>query len=176
MRVHPASVLAPVNNTPAQGQGQVTAFVQKFKFGSPGTVSIPHTSSARHMPRSSKIDIKILYSATVREILSFFIPPNLSPSFRYFFAPSLLEAQAGQIPMPLESNRRSSFGINCVQCSNELIAPERSEYRNERQVHHVWHCPKCCACFGSLLVFPAGSKSMRDIKTGDVIFPSLLVA
>jgi hypothetical protein len=35
MRVHPASVLAPVNNTPAQGRGQVTAFVQKFKFGSP---------------------------------------------------------------------------------------------------------------------------------------------
>ncbi len=35
MRVHPASVLAPVNNTPAQGRGQVTAFVQKFKFGNP---------------------------------------------------------------------------------------------------------------------------------------------
>jgi len=35
MRVHLASVLKPVNNTPAQGRGQVTAFVQKFKFGSP---------------------------------------------------------------------------------------------------------------------------------------------
>ena len=70
-------------------------------------------------------------------------------------------------------HRLSNFGINCVQCSNKLIAPERSEYRNERQVHHVWHCPKCSACFGSLFVFPANSKSMRDIKTGDVIFPSL---
>ena len=25
------------------------------------------------------------------------------------------------------SNPRSSFGMKCVQCSNELIAPERSE-------------------------------------------------
>ena len=32
------------------------------------------------------------------------------------------------------SNRRSKFGMTCVQCSNELIAPEWSEYRNERQV------------------------------------------
>ena len=71
------------------------------------------------------------------------------------------------------SKRRSKFGMTCVQCSNELIAPERSEYRNERQVHHVWHCPKCSACFGSLVVFPADTKSMRDIKTGKVIFPSL---
>jgi hypothetical protein len=66
-------VLAPVNNAAARGRGQVTAFVQKFKFGSSGTVSIPHTSSvACHMPRSSKSDIKILYSATVREILFFY--------------------------------------------------------------------------------------------------------
>jgi hypothetical protein len=74
------------------------------------------------------------------------------------------------------SNRRSKFGMSCVQCSNELIAPERSEYRNERQVHHVWHCPKCNACFGSLVAFPADTKSMRDIKTGKVIFPSLFPA
>ena len=41
------------------------------------------------------------------------------------------------------SNRRSKFGMTCVQCSNELIAPEWSEYRNERQIHHVWRCWKC---------------------------------
>ena len=70
-------------------------------------------------------------------------------------------------------NPRSKFGMTCVQCSNELIAPEWSEYRNERQVHHVWHCTKCSACFGSLAVFPADTKSMRDIKTGKLIFPSL---
>ena len=32
------------------------------------------------------------------------------------------------------SNPRSKFGMTCVQCSDELIAPEWSKYRNERQV------------------------------------------
>jgi hypothetical protein len=27
----------------------------------------------------------------------------------------------------IASKRRSSFGTNCVQCDNELIAPERSD-------------------------------------------------
>jgi hypothetical protein len=71
---------------------------------------------------------------------TFFIPRNLLSSFRYFFAPSLLEAKAGQIPMPIVPNRRSNFGMSCAHCDNELIAPEWSEFRNERQVHHVWRC------------------------------------
>jgi hypothetical protein len=78
------------------------------------------------------------------------------------------------------SNRRSKFGMTCVQCGDELIAPESSEYRNKRQIRHVWHCPTCSACFESLVVFPADTVSMKDIKTGDIIcpslFPSLLVA
>ena len=40
----------------------------------------------------------------------------------------------------IRSHRRSSFGTDCVQCGSELIAPEWTEYRNERQVHHVWRC------------------------------------
>ena len=43
--------------------------------------------------------------------------------------------------------RRSSFGMHCAQCGNELIAPEWSEYRDEWQVHHVWRCWKCDCCF-----------------------------
>jgi ribosomal protein L37AE/L43A len=73
----------------------------------------------------------------------------------------------------IRSGRHSSFGTSCIQCGNELIAPDTSEYRIERQVHHVWRCPKCNACFGSLVAFPPDTKSMRDIKTGKVIFPSL---
>jgi len=71
------------------------------------------------------------------------------------------------------SNRRSKFGMTCVQCSNELIAPERSEYWSERRLYHIWHCLKCSACFESLVSFPADTKSMNDIRTGDVIYPSL---
>ena len=71
------------------------------------------------------------------------------------------------------SSRRSKFGMTCVQCSSELIAPERSEFRNERQVRHLWHCWECDFCFESLISFPAVTETMRNIKTRDVIFPSL---
>ncbi len=71
------------------------------------------------------------------------------------------------------SNRRSKFGMTCVQCSNELIAPKWSEYRNERQIRHLWHCWKCDFCFESVVSFPAVTESMRDSETEDVIFPSL---
>ena len=61
----------------------------------------------------------------------------------------------------IASKRRSSFGINCVQCDNELIAPERSEYRDERQIRHLWHCSKCDCSFEVIL--PADTKSIEDI-------------
>jgi hypothetical protein len=81
---------------------------------------------------------------------------------------------AGEATMTtILSNRRSKFGITCIQCSNTLIAPERSEYRNERQVRHLWYCWECDFCFESVVSFPAETNSMKDIKTGDVIFPSL---
>jgi hypothetical protein len=43
----------------------------------------------------------------------------------------------------IASKRRSSFGTDCVQCGNRLIAPEGSVYRDERHVLHLWRCPKC---------------------------------
>jgi hypothetical protein len=39
------------------------------------------------------------------------------------------------------SIHRSSFGTDCVQCGNELIAPEWSEHRDERHILHLWRCP-----------------------------------
>ena len=47
----------------------------------------------------------------------------------------------------IASKTRSSFGTERVQCGNELIAPERSEYRDERHVLHLWSCPKCDRSF-----------------------------
>ena len=49
------------------------------------------------------------------------------------------------------SKRRSSFGRDCVQCDNELIAPERSEYRDGRHIRHLWRCGKCDCCFEDIL-------------------------
>jgi hypothetical protein len=70
------------------------------------------------------------------------------------------------------SNRRSTFGLNCVRCGDELVAPERSEYWNKRHIHHLWRCPKCDCCFATIVE----TDSTEDIMTGDDIFPSLLVA
>ena len=61
----------------------------------------------------------------------------------------------------IASKRRSSFGTNCVQCDNELIAPERSEYRDEGQIRHLWHCSRCDCSFE---VIPhANTKSIQHI-------------
>jgi hypothetical protein len=40
----------------------------------------------------------------------------------------------------IASKCRSSFGTDCIQCGTELIAPERSEYWNERHILHHWCC------------------------------------
>ena len=45
------------------------------------------------------------------------------------------------------SKRRSSFGTDCVQCGDELIAPDKSEYRDERHILHLWRCSKCDCSF-----------------------------
>lgn len=71
------------------------------------------------------------------------------------------------------SNRRSTFGMTCVHCDNELIAPKWSQYQNERQIRHIWHCSECDLCFASVISIPAVDKPMRSINTGKVIFPSL---
>jgi hypothetical protein len=66
-------------------------------------------------------------------------------------------------------NRRSTFGISCVGCSEELIAPDKSEYRAGTHIRHVWHCANCSARFESIEQIPV------EAMTADDIFPSLLV-
>jgi hypothetical protein len=48
------------------------------------------------------------------------------------------------------SDRRFTFGITCVWCHEELIAPDVSEYRGDTHVRHLWHCSKCSARFESI--------------------------
>jgi hypothetical protein len=81
----------------------------------------------------------------------------------------------------ISSTRRSSFGMDCVQCDNELIAPESSEYRHERHILHHWGCPKCDCRFE--VISPSDTKSIRDVMrrieavvTRSDVCPSTLVA
>ena len=65
-------------------------------------------------------------------------------------------------------NRRSTFGINCVRCKDELIAPEKSEYRHGTHIRHLWYCSNCESSFEYL-------KFIRvEAMTTDDIFPSKL--
>ena len=63
--------------------------------------------------------------------------------------------------LTIASKRRSSFGIECVQCDSELIAPERSEYFNGSDIRHIWRCGRCDCCFE--VISPADTKSIEDI-------------
>ena len=68
------------------------------------------------------------------------------------------------------ANRRSTFGIACVQCHEELIAPDKSEYRASTHIRHLWDCSNCSARFESIEQIPV------EAMTADDILPSLLVA
>ena len=68
------------------------------------------------------------------------------------------------------SNRRSTFGISCVRCGEELLAPDKSEYRAGTHIRHLWHCPNCSTRFESIEQIPV------ETMTTDDIFPALLVA
>ena len=61
----------------------------------------------------------------------------------------------------VSSKRRSSFGTDCVCCGDELIAPDRSEYRDERHILHLWRCPKCDRSFE--IISPADTKLIEHI-------------
>jgi RNase P subunit RPR2 len=74
--------------------------------------------------------------------------------------------------MMIGSDLRSTFGMTCVQCDNELIAPEWSEYRSKHQSRHLWRCWRCDCCFETIVK----PESMEDNAAGDDVFPSRLVA
>jgi len=72
------------------------------------------------------------------------------------------------------AHRSSSFGMKCVQCGNELIAPERSEYWKQRHVGHLWHCSKCHCSFETAALISADLSD--DGTLMDNVLPPLLVA
>jgi hypothetical protein len=74
------------------------------------------------------------------------------------------------------SNHRSVFGMNCVQCGDLLIAPEWSEYEDERHVLHSWSCTNCGCRFETEASVTASTRSADDAVAIKAFFPSLLVA
>ncbi len=73
-------------------------------------------------------------------------------------------------------NRRSVFGMNCVQCGDLLIAPEWSEYKDERHVLNLWSCTNCGCQFETEAPVAGTGRSANDAVAIKAFFPSLLVA
>ena len=72
------------------------------------------------------------------------------------------------------SNRRSVFGMNCPECGDLLIAPEWSEYEDERHILNLWSCVNCGCHFETEAYLPA-AQTVSDAATIKVFFSSLLV-
>lgn len=66
-------------------------------------------------------------------------------------------------------NRRCNFGLSCVRCGGELVAPEKSVYWDEGKTRHFWRCPTCGYRFRTMVE----TDSSKDIIRDD-IFLSLL--
>jgi hypothetical protein len=78
-----------------------------------------------------------------------------------------------QIAMTVKAARpRLNCGMRYIRCGEELPLPEWPEYRNDREVDHLWHCWKCDYRFQTI----ASIAPINDVKTRDDVFPSLLVA
>jgi hypothetical protein len=46
---------------------------------------------------------------------------------------------------------------NCPQCAGWLLAPDWSEYLNDRCVRHTWSCDDCGYQFETAVMFPAAA-------------------
>jgi hypothetical protein len=57
-----------------------------------------------------------------------------------------------------ESAERTSFvsyGKNCPQCNERLVAPDWSKYLDDRRVMHGWSCDDCRYKFKTVVYFSA---------------------
>ena len=50
--------------------------------------------------------------------------------------------------------KRRMFGIHCVRCDYEIIAPFKTELVDDKLIRHVWDCPNCKVRFEFFPRFP----------------------
>jgi hypothetical protein len=65
------------------------------------------------------------------------------------------------------------FGMRCVRCDHEIIAPHKAELLDNNVIRHLWHCPCCKAYFESFPRFPPNARSVKDAMRSVDIFPPL---
>ena len=68
----------------------------------------------------------------------------------------------------LQSKRSTRFGTECIQCREELIAPESSEFCSEGHASNVWFCQECGCCFRSPILIPINVRLTRDERDAEI--------
>ena len=63
------------------------------------------------------------------------------------------------------------FGIKCGRCDQEIIAPHKTEFLDDKVIRHVWQCARCKARFASYPRFSPDGKSVREAMTKVDIVP-----
>jgi hypothetical protein len=70
---------------------------------------------------------------------------------------------------------KASYGFECRQCGEVIIAPEFSGYAAEGEaVRHLWRCSKCSYEFETRIAF--GDHAPLPPELVERFLPSLLVA
>ena len=65
------------------------------------------------------------------------------------------------------------FGIHCVRCDHEIIAPNKTELLDDKLIRHLWHCPNCKARFESFPRFSTNARLVKVVMTMVDVFPPL---
>ena len=65
------------------------------------------------------------------------------------------------------------FGMRCVRCDHEIIAPHRTELLDNEVIRHLWHCSCCKAVFESFARFPPDARSVKEVTMSVDVFPPL---
>lgn len=68
----------------------------------------------------------------------------------------------------LQSKRSTRFGTECVQCREELITHESSEFCSEGHASNVWFCQECGCCFRSPILIPINVRLTRVERDGEI--------
>jgi hypothetical protein len=69
--------------------------------------------------------------------------------------------------------KRQMFGIHCIRCDHEIIAPSNTQFLDDRVIRHLWQCPRCKARFESFPRFPKNAGSIRELTAHVDVFPPL---
>jgi hypothetical protein len=66
--------------------------------------------------------------------------------------------------------KQRMFGIHCVRCDYEIIAPLRTELLDDKLIRHIWDCQHRKGRFESFPRFPKDARLVKEVMTKVDVF------